>query len=139
VSSCISTTRSCFSYLGFDEFKLYSFVFSWSTFTRSSRSFSTYPLDLKVWILFDSLALWDLGVSDSYALISPGVPSLELHGFRPCVPLQWTIVIFFSLCGFRSLSHSLLGNLQSSFPQSLRYINTYLLLADGHDLLRVFT
>jgi hypothetical protein len=110
-----------------------------STFTRSSRSFTTYPLDLTVQILFGSSALRASGVSDSYALVSPGVLSPELHGFPPRVPLQWTVAIFFGLRDFGSLSHSSLGNLRSSFPRRLRSIDTYLLPTDGQDLLRVFT
>jgi hypothetical protein len=95
VSSRRSTTASYFSYSGFRDFKLYSFVFSRSTFTWTSRSFATYPL-------------------------------------------QRMVVIVFDLRDFGSLSHSSLGNLRSSFPRSLRSINTYLLSADGQDLLRVF-
>jgi hypothetical protein len=106
-----SMTPSCFGYSVFDDFKLYSFIFSRSTFTWSSRSFTTYPLDLMVLILFRSSALRASGVSESYALVSPGMLSPELHGFLPRIPLQWTVVLFFGLRGFRILSHSSLGNL----------------------------
>jgi hypothetical protein len=75
-----STTLVRFGGSGFDDFKLFSFTFSQSVFTRSSRSVATCPLDLTIQILFGSSGFRPFNSQTSL--------SLEVCRFLPRVPLE---------------------------------------------------